>query len=124
MMCSGASRRTATFAAHRAASAEAAEPSWPTMRPPRMSTLVATSIMAWLLSPDPDALGGVEPQPVAVGGAEDLVELVEVAHDVRAELRRAVRVDGEVLLLLLLAALGPPAVGPVHEQRATRLLVG
>ena len=54
------------------------------------------------------------PSPSAV--LEHLVELVEVAHDVGAELRRAVRVDGEVLLLLLRAALGAPAVGPVHEQ--------
>ena len=48
-------------------------------------------------SPDADAVLRVEPEPVAVGGAEHLVELVEVAHDVGAELRRAVRVDGEVL---------------------------
>src|SRR4051794_4457821 len=67
-------------------------------------------------SPDPDALLGVEPQAVVLGRAERLVELVEVAHDVGAELGRTVRVDGEQLELLLLAALGAPAVGPVHEQ--------
>ena len=55
---------------------------------------------------------GLEPEPVARLGAERLVELVEVAHDVGAELRRAVRVDREVLLGELLAALGPPAVAP------------
>ena len=73
-----------------------------------------------LASPDPDPLLGVEPEPVPARGLEHLVELVEVAHDVGAELRRAVRVDGEVLLLLLVAALGPPAVGPVEEQRPPR----
>src|SRR4051794_31158634 len=72
-------------------------------------------------SPDTDALLRVEPEPVAGGGREDLVELVEVAHDVGAELRRAVRVDREELLLLLLAALGPPAERPVAEQRAPLL---
>src|SRR6478672_11103621 len=67
-------------------------------------------------SPDPDALRGVQPQAVTLDGAEHLVELVEVAHDVGPELRGTVRVDGEVLQLLLLAALGAPAVGPVHEE--------
>ena len=59
---------------------------------------------------------GSSQRPSCSTGAERRVELVEVAHDVGAELRRAVRVDGEVLLLLLLAALGAPAVGPVGEQ--------
>src|SRR4051794_21082849 len=75
-------------------------------------------------SPDTDALLRVEPEPVAGGGREDLVELVEVAHDVGAELRRAVRVDREELLLLLLAALGPPAVRPVQEQPPALLVRG
>src|SRR3546814_4946692 len=39
-----------------------------------------------------------------------------VAHDVGAELRRAVRVDGEELALLLEATLGAPHIGPVHEE--------
>ena len=66
--------------------------------------------------PDTDPLIRLEPQPVTLGGAEDLVELVEVAHDVGAELRRAVRVDGQELLLLLGAPLGAPDVAPVEEQ--------
>ena len=84
--------------------------------PRRAAGKRTTGVTAGPGSPDPDALLGVEPEAVALAGPEDLVELVEVAHDVGAELRRAVRVDGEVLLLLLLAALGPPAVGPVQEQ--------
>src|SRR5829696_5024455 len=67
-------------------------------------------------SPDPDALVGIEPEAVARRGGERRVELVEVAHDVGAELRRAVRIDGEVLLLLLDPSLGAPDVGPVEEQ--------
>src|SRR5688572_31042634 len=67
-------------------------------------------------SPDADALLRVEPHPVVGSGAEHLVELVEVAGDVGAELRRAVRVRGEVLHRQLLPALGAPAVGPVEEE--------
>ena len=39
-------------------------------------------------SPDPDAVARVEPQAVPGRGAEGLVELVEVPHDVGPELRR------------------------------------
>ena len=48
---------------------------------------------------------GSSHRPSPRAGAEGLVELVEVAHDVRAELRRAVQVDGEELLGLLLRRL-------------------
>ena len=91
---------------------DAADPSWPTTTPPLMSAFVVTSIIAGPAHQIRTRSLGVQPEPVALAGPERLVELVEVAHDVGAELRRAVRVDGEVLLLLLLAALGAPAVAP------------
>ena len=66
--------------------------------------------------PDADAVLGVEPEAVAGLHVERLDELVEVAHDVRAELVGAVRVDGEQLEHLLLAALGAPHVREVQEH--------
>src|SRR4051794_36702617 len=66
--------------------------------------------------PDADAVLGVEPEAVAGLYVERLVELDEVAGDVGAELRGAVRVGGEVLHRQLLATLGAPHVGPVQEQ--------
>src|SRR6478672_6369510 len=67
-------------------------------------------------SPDPDAVLRVEPETVAGPDVERLDELVEVAHDVGAELGGAVRVDGDQLEHLLLAALGAPHVREVEEH--------
>src|SRR5262245_61594971 len=96
---------------------------WPEPRPP--SSGITSGLVNPPSSPDPDPLLRIHPQPVRLARGEGGVELVEIAHDVRPELRRAVRVDGEVLLLLLLAALRSPAVGPVQEEplRAGQLAV-
>src|SRR4051812_32979583 len=48
-------------------------------------------------SPDPDPLPGIYPEPVARRRLEHLVELIDVACDVGAELCRGMRVDGEQL---------------------------
>ena len=50
------------------------------------------------VSPDAHAVLRLDPQPVARGGLERRVELVEVADDVGPQVGRRVRVDGEQLL--------------------------
>src|SRR5690606_30818835 len=67
-------------------------------------------------SPDADSLLRLQPETVAGLHVEGRVELLEVADDVRAELRRRVRVDREPADRLGLAHEGAPALGPPGEE--------
>ena len=63
-----------------------------------------------------DSVVGVEPEGVVGAGSEGLVELVEVADDVGAELGGGVGVDGEELEGELGADLDAPDERPVVED--------